>query len=82
MLFTWNIRSFAEPDQSRRTYYLDGHRAPANGTYAWIVNAGGGSLSGTGQTAIFTGDQRGKVEIKVSYTPPEGGEGQYNPCDT
>lgn len=49
---------------------------PADGTYAWIINAGSGSLLGIGDTVTFTGDKRGEVEIKVSYTPPEGGE----PC--
>lgn len=49
---------------------------PADGIYEWTVNAGSGSISGTGEAVTFTGDQQGEVEIKVSYTPPEGGE----PC--
>ncbi|MBA3015630.1 MAG: hypothetical protein KKD63_06655 [Proteobacteria bacterium] len=40
------------------------------------MNVGSGSISGTGETVTFTGDQPGEVEIKVAYTPPEGGE----PC--
>nr|MBF0221617.1 hypothetical protein [Desulfobulbaceae bacterium] len=46
------------------------------GTYEWSVNSGSGSISGTGDAVLFTGDQAGEVEIKVSYTPLEGGE----PC--
>jgi hypothetical protein len=46
------------------------------GTYVWSVNKGSGSIAGSGASAIFVGDQAGEVEIKVAYTPPDGGE----PC--
>ncbi|MDP2106012.1 MAG: hypothetical protein Q8J76_08450, partial [Desulfobulbaceae bacterium] len=55
---------------------LTANGIPANGIYIWTVNLGSGSISGAGETVAFTGDQPGEVEIKVAYTPPEGGE----PC--
>ena len=47
-----------------------------DGTYLWSLSKGSGSIKGNGSTAIFVGDRAGEVEIKVAYTPPDGGE----PC--
>jgi hypothetical protein len=49
---------------------------PAGGSFLWTVNSGTGTLTQNGSSAIFVGDKDGPVEIKVSYTPHEGGE----PC--
>ena len=46
------------------------------GTYVWSVNKGSGSITGSSASAIFVADQAGEVEIKVAYTPSDGGE----PC--
>ena len=46
------------------------------GTYQWSLSTGTGSISGSDNSATFIGDTVGEVEIRVDYTPPEGGE----PC--
>lgn len=49
---------------------------PEGGTYSWTIETGSGTLTPNGASATFSGNLAGPTEIKVSYTPAEGGE----PC--